>query len=97
MAGSVAGSFIIAFLVGLMIGCLTCLCYYHGKGKYSQQRVCLNCTNSSPFGGHSGETKETGLYEDIPASMPIKEKDMSINTNEAYGKLPSMTTMSQMW
>lgn len=38
--------------------------------------------------GGGGEGKETGLYETIP--LPEKEKDLTISTNEAYGKLPSM-------
>lgn len=89
LAASITTSFIAAFIIGLLVGFLPCLCYYRRRSKHDPQRVCLNCTNSASIGGGNGETKETGLYEAIPP-MPQKEKDIDIATNEAYGKLPSM-------
>ena len=93
LAGSVTTSFIAAFIIGLLVGCIPCLCYYRGRSKHSSQRVCLNCTNSGGIGGGSVETKEIGLYEAIPGPTPQKEKDINISTNEAYGKLPSMNSV----
>ena len=88
LAGSITTSFIVAFVIGLLVGCLPCLFYYRKKDNH---RVCLNCTNSGIIGG-GGEGKETGVYETIP--LPEKEKDINVSTNEAYGRLP---TMNSMW
>ena len=92
LAASVTTSFIAAFIIGLLVGSIPCLCYYRGRSKHGSQRVCLNCTNSAGIGDGSVETKETGLYEPIPP-MPQKEKDITISTNEAYGQLPSMNSV----
>ena len=96
---SLSFSIVVTFAIGLLIGCLTCLCYVRARVNRAPQRVCLNCTSHSGINGHENDKGSVcgGDYETIPLPPMSQarmdkigmEAKMDVAENEAYGKLPA--------
>lgn len=82
---SVSVSAIITFAVGLLIGCLTCLCYI--RLHKHQTGISNNYYESTPS---TIDNKDAARVYEIISMHPteIKGKEMDIVKNSAYGELP---------